>query len=203
MGKGHVAKELKFTELRGISKRQIEEHHGTLYKGYVRKLNEIEEKLQTADPAEANATFSQIRELKMEKCFATNAMYLHEGYFANLGGDGKAKGKIAELITQDFGSLERWEKDFRAAGIAARGWVVLAYNWYDRRLHNYSSDYHTQGIWNSSPLLILDVYEHAYMIDFGVARAKYLDAFFANIDWDEVNKRVEALRIEAHRKGTI
>lgn len=200
MKERHIVKELRFKkELDGISKRQIDEHHGTLYRGYVNKLNEIEDKLETAERKDANATFSLFGELKREEAFATNAIKLHEGYFDNLGGEGRVKGAIKKLIEEDFGSYERWEEDFRASGMAARGWVVLAYNWDDKRLHNYSTDYHTQGIWNCTPLLILDVYEHAYMIDYGVARKKYLDVFFKNMDWDLVNLHVEHIGVEAHR----
>ncbi len=201
MRKDHLVKELgwKGKELDGISKRQIDEHHDVLYAGYVKKLNEIEAKLETADPSEANATFSLIGELKREECFATNAIALHEGYFDNLGGDGKPAGKILEMLNEDFGSYERWETDFKASGVAARGWVVLAYNWDDRRLHNYSIDIHAQGIWAASPLLILDVYEHAYFLDYGTARKKYLDAFMKNIDWNSVNKLLEVHRIADHR----
>src|SRR3990170_2485364 len=99
-----VAKEVKPSkELDGISKRQIDEHHDVLYKGYVNKLNEIEAKLQTAEPAEANATYSLIRELKREEVFATDAIRLHEGYFENLGSAGPASGPILDLIKDDFG----------------------------------------------------------------------------------------------------
>lgn len=200
MKERHIVKELRFKkELDGISREQIDEHHGTLYRGYINKLNEIEDKLETAERKDANATFSLFGELKREEAFATNAIKLHEGYFDNLGGEGRVKGTIKRLIEEDFGSYERWEEDFRASGMAARGWVVLAYNWDDKRLHNYSTDYHTQGIWNCTPLLILDVYEHAYMIDYGVARKKYLDVFFKNMDWDLVNLRAEHIGVEAHR----
>lgn len=199
----HTAKELKPTrELPGLSQRQIEEHHDVLYKGYVNKLNEIETKLESADPAEANATFSLIRELKREEVFATNAIRLHEGYFENLGGAGTASGPIAELIAEDFGSYQKWEADFRALGIAARGWVVLAYDWNLRQLRNYLSDIHSDGVWDASALLILDVYEHAYFLDYGTARRRYLDAFFQNLNWDVVNARVERLGILRHRGGS-
>ncbi len=198
----HTAKELKpIRELPGLSQRQIEEHHDVLYKGYVNKLNEIETKLESADPAEANATFSLIRELKREEVFATNAIRLHEGYFENLGGAGAASGPIAELIAADFGSYEKWEAEFRALGIAARGWVVLAYDWNLRQLRNYLSDIHSDGVWDASTLLILDVYEHAYFLDYGTARRRYLDAFFQNLNWDVVNARVERLGIIGNRQA--
>ena len=185
--------------LKGISQRQLQEHHDVLYAGYVKKLGEIEAKLASADRSEANATFSLVGELKRQEVFATNAISLHEDYFASLGGDGKAKGKISELIAADFGSFEKWDADFRASGLAARGWVVLAYNWKDKRLHNYSLDIHTHGVWDATPLLVLDVYEHAYFLDYGTARKKYIEAFMGNIDWGFPESRLAAEGILKHR----
>ena len=193
-----VAKELKLTqEMKGISKQQIEEHYSILYKGYVAKVNEIRAGLETVDRSKANQTYSALRALKTEESFALNGVKLHEAYFDNLGGKGgKPDGNILSLIERDFGSYEVWEEDFKASGIAARGWVVLVYDLDDGRLHNYSSDAHNQGgVWSALPLLVLDTYEHAYMIDYGVKRPSYIDAFMQNIDWDVVNKRVAKLNI--------
>lgn len=190
----HKAKEFKLEgKLEGISDSQLQQHRDTLYAGYVNKLNEIEEKLPGVDRSKANATYSDLRELKKEEIFATNGVYLHEYYFGNLGGKGSVPtGKIKELLTRDFGSVEKWQEDFKACGIAGRGWVVLAYNLEDEKLHNYLMDVHdVGGVWNCLALLILDVYEHAYMIDYGVKRAAYLDVYFKNIDWSVVNKRLE------------
>ncbi len=173
--------------IEGLSLRQLQEHHDVLYAGYVKKLGEIEAKLAAADRSEANATYSLVGELWREEAFATNAILLHEAYFDSLGGDGKPKGKIQGMIGGDFGSYAKWEEDFKASGLAARGWVVLAYNWNDRKLHNYSLDIHTHGVWNATPLLVLDVYEHAYFLDYGTARKKYIEAFMKNIDWEFVS----------------
>lgn len=186
--------------LDGISERQIAEHYDVLYKGYVNKLNEMERRMTEANPAEANATYSIIRELKREEVFASNAIRLHEWYFENLGGaGGRPTGEIARLIEEDFGSYEKWEAEFRGLGMAARGWVVLAFDWADRRLHNYLSDIHSDGVWHASPLLVLDVYEHAYFLDYGTSRKGYIEAFMRNIAWDVVNARVQQLAIPAHR----
>jgi len=194
------ARELKPGPLQGISERQVAEHHDVLYRGYVAKLNEIEARLATADPGEANATYSLIRELKREEVFATNAIRLHEGYFENLGGGGgRPVGEIAALIEEDFGSCEKWETEFRALGLAARGWVVLAFDWSDGRLHNYLSDIHSEAVWDASPLLILDVYEHAYFLDYGTARKAYIEAFMKNVNWEAVNERVRRLGLLARR----
>lgn len=186
--------------LDGISENQLAQHRDTLYVGYVNKLNEIEEKLGLADRAKANATFSDIRELKKEEVFATNGIYLHEYYFGNLKrGGGEPSGKVAERLARDFGSVEAWKADLRACGISARGWVALALNLEDGKLHHYLCDVHdVGGVWNAVPVLVLDVYEHAYMIDHGVRRAAYLDAFMKNIDWGMVGARLEkALKLYA------
>lgn len=196
-----TAKELKpVKELPGISQRQIAEHHDVLYKGYVNKLNEIETKLPTAAPGEANATYSLIRELKREEVFATDAIRLHEGYFESLGGDGTPSGAILQMINQDFGSYQAWETEFKALGVAARGWVVLAYDFVDGRLHNYLSDIHSDGVWAALPLLILDVYEHAYFIDYGTGRRGYIEAFMKNVSWAVVNSRVEKMGLARRPK---
>lgn len=135
-------------------------------------------KTEAADPAEANATYITIR--------------LHEGYFDNLGGKAGASGKIRGLIKRDFGSYEAWEKEFWALGICARGWVILAYSLLDKRLHNYLCDVHNQGgVWGCIPLLIPDVYEHAYFIDYGTGRKAYIEAYTKNIDWGFVNGLLE------------
>ncbi len=188
--KKHEVKPLKYKSLEGLSERQLGEHHDILYAGYVNKLNEIEVKLPTVDRKAANATYSDLRELKKEEVFATNGIQLHEGYFDNLGGKGRAGGKILDALARDFGSYEIWEEDFRACGMAARGWVVLAFNMEDKRLHNYVSDTHDMGgVWSCVPLLVLDVYEHAYFLDYGTKRKDYLEKFMANLDWQVIEQR--------------
>lgn len=172
--------------LDGISKKTMEEHY-KLYQGYVNKANEILEKLAALDkdPAKANPTYSDIRELKVEYTRAVGGVKNHENYFALLGGTGgRPSGKLAALIERDFGSFEAWQQDLKATGIAARGWAWLAYDWDSGRLFNYIGDeQNTFPIWNASVLLALDVFEHAYFIDFGTAKAAYIDTFFRNLDW--------------------
>jgi len=185
-------KALKYKELEGLSQKQLAEHHDVLYAGYVKKINEIRGKLMQANKADANATYSEIRELKLEETFAANATRLHEHYFDNLGGSGKISGAMSGMINDDFGSFEAWRDDLMAAGLAARGWVVLAYDFDDNKLHNYSLDVHNVGcVWNCVPLVVLDVYEHAYFIDYGTNRKAYLEAFVKNLDWDYVNSLVQ------------
>ncbi len=183
-------KNLPFKELRGISQKTIDIHWGKLYQGYVKKWQEIQEKLAKADKLSVNATFSDLRELKLEESFAADAVLLHEAYFNILGGDGKAGGKAVQAITKDFGSLENWLIEFKSLGLCARGWVVLAYDFNDSKLHNYLCDVHNQGgIWGTAPIIVLDVYEHAYFIDFGADRKKYIETFFENLNWTAVNKK--------------
>lgn len=194
-------KPLPYTSLDGLSENQLKQHHDVLYAGYVKKVNEIQEKLKGVDLNEANATFSMIRELKLEETFAVNAVKLHEGYFANLGGNGQIGGPIQDMINEDYGSYENWEKYFKAAGMGARGWVVLAYDMDWNVVHNYSLDAHNFGdIFNAIPLFILDVYEHAYFIDYGTNRKDYIEAFMKNANWDYVNDLIEKYDLINRRK---
>lgn len=185
-------KKLKYTELDGLSEKQLKEHHDVLYAGYVKKIDEIEEKLKKVDLATANATYSDLRELKMEETFALNGVRLHEGYFDNMTrGGNKPSGRILEMMERDFGSYENWEKEFKALGLGARGWVVLGYDLEEKKLKNVLCDSHNQGgVWNMISLLIMDVYEHAYFIDYATGRKAYLEAFFKNIDWQYVDQRI-------------
>lgn len=175
-------------DLPGMTLKMLNEHF-KLYEGYVKKTNEIQTKLETADKSEANGVFSYIGELKRQETFAVNGMKLHEVYFGHLGGNGESQGKLVKMIERDFGSLENWKVDMIATGLAARGWAVLAFDFKDNRLHNYGSDAHNVGaVWGAIPLIVLDVYEHAYFIDYGVDRKDYINSFFKNLDWDFANK---------------
>jgi len=181
-------------KLDGISENQISQHRDILYAGYVKKLNEIEEKLKTVDVSTANQTFSDLRSLKIDESFALNGVILHELYFENLGGkDSKPAGALAKAINSGWGSVEKWAAEFKACGLAARGWVILGLNSYDDKLHNYCLDSHNLYMpANTTPILVMDVYEHAYAIDYGVKRPPYIDAFMKNIDWDACGKRCPA-----------
>jgi len=200
-------KPLKYTALEGLSEKQLQEHHGVLYAGYVKKWNEIQEKLKTADRANPNGTFSELRELKLEETFALNGIKLHEGYFDGMGPGAATSGQlpatsaIRKWIEEDFGSFEKWLEEFKAMGVAARGWVVLAMDLDDGRLHNILCDSHNQGgVWNAVALLIMDVYEHAYFFDFATARKAYIDVFVKNIDWAVAEAVAERFRLAEFRK---
>lgn len=182
--------------LTGISKKTMEEHY-KLYQGYVNKANEIHEKLAAVerDPAKANPTYSEIRELKVELTRAVGGVKNHELYFSLLGGSGGApSGKLADLIKRDFGSVEDWQKDLKATGIAARGWAWTAYDWNTERLFNYIGDeQNTFPVWDSSLLVALDVFEHAYWADFYTNKGGYIDTFFKLLDWKYVEQHAEMI----------
>lgn len=182
-----------FESLDGISENQLKQHY-TLYEGYVKKINEIQEKLKSADKSSANTTYSELRELQIEQTYALNGVILHELYFSNMI---DKKTQVAEtfesVIKRDFGSWNNYIEDLKAAGKCMRGWVVTAYNYRDGKVHNYGLDTHNTFVpVFVRPLLVLDVYEHAYMIDYGVNRAGYLDSFIKNIHWSVVSQRFEA-----------
>ncbi len=184
-------KPLPFKEaLKGISEKTMQIHHDKLYVGYVNKMNEIHEKLREfalggKDLSTANQTYSELRALRDGETFATNGVYLHEYYFNVLGGNGKPSGPLVEAIEQKWESVEKFLAYFKASGMATRGWAVLAWDTHVAKLHIYTGDAHNQGgVWGAIPIIVLDVYEHAYFIDYGSDRAKYIDDFFANLNWE-------------------
>jgi Fe-Mn family superoxide dismutase len=183
-------------ELDGISREAVEAHY-KLYEGYVNKRNEIIGKLGEADLAAANQVYSELRGLKVDLAFAIGGIKNHEIYFEHLGGNGgEPDGAIRNLIARDFGSVGDWRADLKATGMAGRGWAWTAYDWDEGRLFNYIGDtQNTFPIWNATPLVALDVYEHAYFIDYQTDRASYIEAFFSNLDWDVVNDWVEQYQI--------
>ena len=193
----HQPKALPFdpAKLRGLSEKLLRSHHENNYTGAVKRLNLIEQELghlpQDAPPYRTGS-------LKREELIATNSMLLHEHYFGNLGGDGKASGAVVDMIKAQYGSLDTWEQEFRQTGLAlggGSGWVVLTYDPHQKAAHTYWLWDHTHSLAQGTPLLVLDMYEHAYAIDYGANARAYLDAFFQNVNWDEVNRRAE------HAKG--
>ena len=183
-------------QLDGISRVTMEAHH-RLYQGYVNKRNEILRQLATVDLAGANQVYSELRSLKVDLTFAIGAIKNHEVYFEHLGGSGgDPDGAIGALIKRDFDSVEAWRADLRATGIAGRGWAWTAYDWDEGRLFNYIGDaQNTYPVWNATPLVALDVHEHAYFLDYQTDRGAYIEAFFANLDWAVVNGWVAAYSI--------
>jgi Fe-Mn family superoxide dismutase len=183
-------------ELDGISRESVEAHY-KLYQGYVAKRNEILGRLADVDLSGANQVYSEVRALKVDLTFAIGGIKNHEIYFEHLGGDGgEPTDAIGELIERDFGSAANWKADLTATGMAGRGWAWTAYDWDEGRLVNYIGDtQNTYPIWNATPLIALDVYEHAYFLDYQTDRASYIDAFYANLDWPTINGWVEGYAI--------
>ncbi len=175
-------------ELAWISRASVEAHY-KLYEGYVNKRNEILGRLAAAP--------DQLPALKVDLSFAVGGIKSHEIYFEHLGGEGgDPSGAFAELVKRDFGSTDAWRTDLKATGMAGRGWAWTAYDWDVGRLFNYIGDTQsTFPIWNATPLVALDVYEHAYFLDFQTDRAAYIDAFFDNLDWAVVNDWVSQYEI--------
>lgn len=186
-------------ELNGISERTMTEHY-KLYEGYIKKVNEIEEKLKSADLTLANQGYSEFRELKLEYSFALGGVKNHEHYFEILGGEGgKPSGKLLELIERDFGSYDAWLQDFVATGMAARGWAWLAFDWQTGKLFNFLGDsQNTYPVWHCTPLISLDTYEHAYYLDFATNRREYIDTFMNNLNWTAVEEMVKNRGIGEH-----
>jgi superoxide dismutase, Fe-Mn family len=195
-----AARELKpdLLEMDGISRESVEAHY-KLYEGYINKRNEILKNLAEVDFSSANQVYSDIRSLKVDLTFAIGGVKNHEIYFEHLGGGGgDPEGAIGALIERDFGSIQDWRNDLKATGMGARGWAWTAYDWDEQRLFNYIGDaQNTFPIWNATPLVALDVYEHAYFLDYQTDRASYIEAFFANLDWDVVNSWVSKYQIQA------
>jgi Fe-Mn family superoxide dismutase len=186
-----TARELnpRLLELEGISRETIEAHY-KLYQGYVNKRNEVLGKLAGVDLGSANQVYSEIRALKVDLTFAIGGIKNHEIYFEHLGGHGgDPSGVFGDLVKRDFGSVDGWRADLKATGLAGRGWAWTAYDWDEGRLFNYIGDAQNSfPVWNAAPLVALDVYEHAYFIDFATDRGSYIDTFFDNLDYDVVNE---------------
>jgi len=179
--------------LNGMTPRLIESHYETNYGDALRRLNAVSAELAALDPATTSA--ETINQLKRDEAAALNSTLLHELYFASLGGHGSVVPPlIAEALTRDFGSVDRWRKEFMALAstlAGGSGWVLLTWLPRDRRLINQSGADHNQSIAGGIPIMALDMYEHAYHIDFGSNAEAYIAAFMRNIDWNAVQGRYE------------
>ena len=187
--------------LNGLSIDLIESHYENNYGGALRWLNAITEQLESLD-FERTPNYV-LNGLKREELIALNSTLLHELYFASLGGEGQPTRGMSEILARDFGSLERWRAEFRAMGYAlggGSGWVLLTYVPRDRRLINQYASEHSQAIASGIPILALDMYEHAYHMDFGANAKAYVDTFLRNVDWPGLEARYEdALKAEPPR----
>ncbi len=182
---------LKNGAVKGLSDSQLDQHF-TLYKGYVAKLNEIEEKLAAADNTKPNYSFNEYCELKRREAVAFNGSFLHELYFENLGADDQISEELQKALEAQGGKAKVLA-DLRAATLCGPGWAVLTRNRRDGKLHSYFFAEHHLGLpIEQDLLLVLDSWEHAFMVDYGIARAKYVDVILENLKWSEASKRYAA-----------
>jgi Fe-Mn family superoxide dismutase len=179
--------------LKGLSEKLLVSHHDNNYAGAVKRLNQIELEI-AALPKDAPPF--KLGSLKREELIARNSMVLHEAYFGNLGGDGNTPvGGLFELLQSRFGSLKAWDQDFRLTGKSlggGSGWVVLGWDAHRGAVHHYWLFDHTHSPAGVVPLLVMDLFEHAYAMDYGANAASYIDAFFQNVNWGEVDRRLMA-----------
>jgi Fe-Mn family superoxide dismutase len=177
--------------LNGISERMIVSHYENNYGGAVRTLNAVRAELATLD---AGTPAYRLRALKREELSAMASVTLHELYFGNLGGEGnKVPDAVRSQLEEHFGSLAAWRREFvgTAQSLAGgSGWALLTYSRRDRRLYNQIALDHTQSAVDAAPVLALDMYEHAYHMDFGANATAYIDAFMRNVDWAAVTQRL-------------
>jgi len=188
--------------LNGLSLRLLESHYENHYGGALRRLNAITKQLESLDFDKTPSYV--VNSLKREELIALNSTLLHELYFASMAfGDGKPTPLLAQALTHDFGSVDRWRGEFvaMASGLAGgSGWVLLVCIPRDHRLVNQYAGDHGQTVAGGIPILALDMYEHAYHIDFGANARAYIDAFQRNIDWVSVEGRYEdASKVEPPR----
>jgi Fe-Mn family superoxide dismutase len=175
-----------------LSTKLIESHYENNYGGALRRLNAIADQLQNLDWT--NTPGHVINGLKRDELAALNSTLLHELYFASMGGDGQPTEAMSAVLARDFGSVLRWKDEFVAMGNAlagGSGWVVLVYLPRDRRLINQYATEHNQAVAGGIPLLALDMYEHAYHLDYGANAKAYVDIFMRNVDWKTLYGRYE------------
>lgn len=186
-------KNYNFSNVKFFSPMQLSEHY-ILYTRYIDCLNKVKEELNSETTyLICNSNYSQIRSAIKSKTFCYDSIKLHELYFENLTGNNtKINGKIEAIINNMFGSYENFTEKFKCIALSMRGWVLFCYDWYNDDYYIYGQDSHDDGVMlYAEPLIVLDVYEHAYMIDYGINRSNYIDAFLANLDFKIVNKRLD------------
>jgi superoxide dismutase, Fe-Mn family len=183
--------------LNGISERMIVSHYENNYGDSVRTLNAVRTELTALD---ARVPAYRLRALKREELMAMSAVTLHELYFGNLGGQGnQLPDQVRALLEEHFGSVGAWRREFvsTARSLAGgSGWVLLTYSRRDRRFWNQAATDYSQAAVDAAPVLALDMYEHAYHMDFGANATAYIDAFMRNVDWAAVIQRIDAVRAD-------
>lgn len=191
----HELKPLPFdpAKLDGLSEKLIKSHWENNYGGSVKALNTVKQRLAALLDDDDTPPFIY-NDLKREHLMRTGSVVLHELYFSNLGGHGKPDATFSKLLSEAFGSIATWEKEFKrmSAGLGGgSGWVTLGYNLQSDLLENYWQWDHLHAPSATLPILVLDMYEHSYQMDYGVKARAYLDAFFKNIHWETVTTRLD------------
>jgi superoxide dismutase, Fe-Mn family len=180
-------------KLSGLSERMLKSHWENNYGGSVKALATVKKRLAEM-LADKDLPPYVYNDLKREHLLRTGSVVFHDYYFENLGGNGQAGAAERQRIATAFGTFDAWETEFRRIGAGlggGSGWVVLGFNQHTRQLENYWMADHAHGPATTTPILVMDMYEHAYQMDFGAAAAKYIDAFFKNIQWDAVAARLD------------
>ena len=181
--------------MKGFSDKLLEDHF-SLYEGYVENTNQLLEKLSTLIDEDDGGS-PEHAELRRRLGWEWNGMRLHEFYFGNLGGSGNIEsGELQSKIEKDFGSLERWQREFQAiGGMRGIGWAILYYDPLgDRLLNLWINEHDSAHAAGSTPLLVMDVWEHAFFTDYRTDKTRYIEAFISNVDWRVAEKRLEAGR---------
>lgn len=176
-------------KLPGLSEKLLSSHHQNNYGGAMKNLNAVELELAKVTKDTPGYQVSALRERELTYA---NSVYLHEAYFENLGGTGKPAGAFAKALDAQFGSAARWEELVRATAMSlggGSGWVVIALSARTHDLRIVGTNGHSQALAAGTPVFVLDMFEHAYALDYGAAHAKYIDAFFANVSWANLDKR--------------
>ena len=192
----HKAVALPFNpaKLAGLSEKLLTSHHDNNYAGAIKNLNAVELEI---DKVTKDTPGFQVAALRERELTYANSAYLHERYFENLGGDGKPAGDFSKALATQFGSAARWEELLRATAMSlggGSGWVVIAVSPLTNDLRIVGTGGHAPALAAGRPIFVLDMFEHAYALDYGAAHAKYIDAFFANLDWGVLDKRWQASR---------
>jgi len=180
-------------KIKGLSENQLKAHF-TLYQGYVKKLNEIEQKLGTVDKSAPNYSYNDFSELKRREPVAYNGTFLHELYFDNLGGEGTSpSGVFKGAIDAAFGSWDAYIADLRAAAGSAHGWVLTCYGYSDNKVRNVlvQSEHHVGLFVDTQVLVAVDVWEHAYFMDYGTKKPDYVSSVIQSLNWETIEGRAK------------
>ena len=203
----YVAKDFSyfFKTLDGFSEEQLKLHYG-LYEGYIKKVNEVNDKLNSSDKSSANHNYSEYRNLLVDLSHNFNGVILHELYFSNMTDKyTESTEALKKVVERDYCTWENYLEDLKAAAMASRaGWAITGYNYRDGKIHNYAIDQHNLHVpVFVRPLLVLDTWEHAFGTDYGTDKKSYIDAFMKNINWHVVSLRFEsALKAESCHEKT-